>query len=141
MLDMGKARETEITAPLSVDQLTPEMVDTLSRKLDAPQKRMFILSLRHTGAFPCKTWGFRIIWESSGASGVTTRMRRQDASPTGKIYWVLLVLAFLTLPVGAAAAAEFSAVIVTKSGGEERQSKIYIKGDKIRREYVNPGGT
>ena len=40
-----------------------------------------------------------------------------------------------------ASAAEFSAVIVTKSGGEERQSKIYIKGDKIRREFANPVGT
>jgi outer membrane lipoprotein-sorting protein len=45
------------------------------------------------------------------------------------------------LPVGTAAAAEFSAVIVTRSGSEERQSKIYIKGDKIRREFVNPAGT
>jgi outer membrane lipoprotein-sorting protein len=59
----------------------------------------------------------------------------------GKSIWVLLVLALFTLPAGAALAAEFSAVIVTKSGGEERQSKIYIKGDKIRREFVNPAGT
>jgi outer membrane lipoprotein-sorting protein len=59
----------------------------------------------------------------------------------GKALWILLVLALFAVPVGAAAAAEFSAVIVTKSGGEERQSKIYIKGDKIRREYVNPAGT
>jgi outer membrane lipoprotein-sorting protein len=58
----------------------------------------------------------------------------------GKSIWVLLVLAFLTLLAGAASAAEFSAVIVTKSGKEERQGKIYIKGDKIRREYVNLDG-
>jgi outer membrane lipoprotein-sorting protein len=58
-----------------------------------------------------------------------------------KALWILLVLALFALPVGAAAAAEFSAVIVTKSGGEVRQSKIYIKGEKIRREYVNPAGT
>ena len=50
-------------------------------------------------------------------------------------------MALFTLLAGAASAAEFSAVIVTKSGGEERQSKIYIKGDKIRREFANPGGT
>ena len=39
-------------------------------------------------------------------------------------------------------AAEFSAVIVTKSGGEAKaEQRSYIKGDKIRREFVNPGGT
>jgi outer membrane lipoprotein-sorting protein len=40
-----------------------------------------------------------------------------------------------------AQAAEFSATVVTNSGGEERQSKIYVKGDKIRREFVNPSDT
>jgi outer membrane lipoprotein-sorting protein len=59
----------------------------------------------------------------------------------GKSIWVLLVVALFTLQAGAVKAAEFSAVIVTKSGGEERRSKIYIKGDKIRREFANPGGT
>ena len=48
-------------------------------------------------------------------------------------------LVFLLVSLGQAA--EFSAVIVTRSGGEERQSKIYVKGDKIRREYCNPGDT
>jgi outer membrane lipoprotein-sorting protein len=58
----------------------------------------------------------------------------------GKSIWVILVAALFTWQAGAAAAAEFSAVVVAKSGGEERQSKIYIKGDKIRREYITPGG-
>jgi outer membrane lipoprotein-sorting protein len=58
----------------------------------------------------------------------------------GKSIWVLLALALFTLLAGAVSAAEFSAVIVTKSGGEERQTKIFIKGDKIRREFANPVG-
>jgi outer membrane lipoprotein-sorting protein len=58
-----------------------------------------------------------------------------------KSIWVLLVWALSIWPAGAALAAEFSAVVVTKSGGEERRSTIYIKGDKIRREFTNPGGT
>ena len=40
-----------------------------------------------------------------------------------------------------AQAAEFSATVVARSGGETRQSKIYVKGDKIRREYANPSDT
>jgi outer membrane lipoprotein-sorting protein len=59
----------------------------------------------------------------------------------GKFIWVLWVVALLTLLAAAAPAAEFSAIIVTNSRGEERQGKIYIKGDKIRREFVNPGDT
>jgi outer membrane lipoprotein-sorting protein len=58
----------------------------------------------------------------------------------GKSIWVLLVVALFTLQAGAVKAAEFSAVIVTNSAGEERRSKIYINGDKIRREFANPGG-
>ena len=59
----------------------------------------------------------------------------------GKFIWVLLVVGLYTLLAGAAPAAEFSATIVATIGGQERQGKIYVKGDKIRREYTNPAGT
>jgi len=58
-----------------------------------------------------------------------------------KMIWALLVAALFALPAGAAQAAEFSATIVTTLRGEARQGKIYIKGDKVRREFANPGGT
>jgi len=44
------------------------------------------------------------------------------------------------LLAGLAQAAEFSAVVVTKSHDQERQGKIYVKGDKIRREFSTPNG-
>ncbi len=50
-------------------------------------------------------------------------------------------LAFCFLLVGLAQAAEFSAVIVSKSVGHERQGKIYVKGDNARQEFSTPGGT
>jgi outer membrane lipoprotein-sorting protein len=50
----------------------------------------------------------------------------------------VVVLGFLL--VGLAQAAEFSAMIVTTIGGEKLQGKIYVKGDKMRREYSNPSG-
>ena len=58
--------------------------------------------------------------------------RRNLASLFGAV-----LLAFLLAAL--AQAAEFSATVVTNSGGEERQSKIYVKGDKIRREFNNLG--
>jgi len=54
--------------------------------------------------------------------------------------WALLVAALLALPAGPAPAAEFSAIIVTTLRGEARQGKIYIKGDKVRREFAQSGG-
>lgn len=60
----------------------------------------------------------------------------------GKFIWVLLAVALSTVLAGSAApAAEFSALIVTTSGGQQRQGKIYVKGEKIRREFSNPAGT
>jgi outer membrane lipoprotein-sorting protein len=59
----------------------------------------------------------------------------------GKFTGVLLVAALLTLLAGAVRAAEFSATIVTTLRGEARQGKIYIKGDKVRREFPQAGGT
>ena len=59
----------------------------------------------------------------------------------GKMIWALLVAALLALPAGAAPAAEFSAIIVTTLRGETRQGKIYLKGDKVRREFAQSGGT
>ena len=58
-----------------------------------------------------------------------------------KMIWALLVAALLVLPAGAAQAAEFSATIVTTLRGEARQGKIYIKGDKVRREFAQSRGT
>ncbi len=42
MLNMGELREAEIIAPLAMDQPTPEVVDTRSRKLDLPHNMMFM---------------------------------------------------------------------------------------------------
>jgi len=50
-------------------------------------------------------------------------------------------VALCFLLISLAQAAEFSAVIVNKSGGHEMQGKIYVKGDKIRQEFSTPGGT
>lgn len=63
-------------------------------------------------------------------------MSRRNLS---SLFGAAVVLAFWL--VGLAQAAEFSATIVTISGGQERQGKIYIKGDKIRREFNNPSYT
>lgn len=59
----------------------------------------------------------------------------------GKFIWLCLAVAISTLLAGPAPAAEFTATIVTKSGDEQRQGKIYVKGDKFRREFNNPSGT
>ena len=63
MLNMGEARETEITAPLAVDQPTPEVVDALSRELEVPHNMMVMGSLTHTQSFSIQDLGgVRIIW-------------------------------------------------------------------------------
>jgi hypothetical protein len=60
---MGEIREVEITAPLAVDQPTPEVVDPLSRELDVPHNMMFMGSLAHTQSFSIQDLGgVRIIW-------------------------------------------------------------------------------
>jgi hypothetical protein len=48
---MGEVREAEITAPLAVDQPTPEVVDALARELDVPHNMLFMSSLTHTRSF------------------------------------------------------------------------------------------
>jgi outer membrane lipoprotein-sorting protein len=58
----------------------------------------------------------------------------------GKMLWALLAAALMALPASAAPAAEFSAIIVTTLRGEARQGKIYLKGDKVRREFAQSGG-
>jgi len=54
---MGRIREVEITAPLAVDQPTPEVVDALSRELDVPHNMMFMGSLTHTQSFSIQDLG------------------------------------------------------------------------------------
>ena len=63
MLNMGEVRQTEITAPLAMDQPTPEVVDALSRELDIPHNMMFMGSLTHTQSFSIQDLG------GSGLSG------------------------------------------------------------------------
>jgi len=59
----------------------------------------------------------------------------------GKLRWLPLMGGLLLLLwAGLVQAAEFSAVIVTASHGQERQGKIYVKGDKIRRDFATPNG-
>lgn len=52
----------------------------------------------------------------------------------------LLGLGLILLISAAAQAAEFSAVIVTKFQGKESQGKIYVKGDKVHREFPTGDG-
>jgi len=63
MVSMGEVREAEITAPLAMDQPTPEVVDALSRELDIPHNMMFMGSLTHTQSFSIQDLG------GSGLSG------------------------------------------------------------------------
>jgi outer membrane lipoprotein-sorting protein len=51
------------------------------------------------------------------------------------------ILALMFLVVGAAQAAEFSATMIAKSGGQETQGKIFVKGDKVRNEIKAGGET
>jgi len=59
----------------------------------------------------------------------------------GKCFLALVVAALAIWPPAAAPAAEFSAVVVARIGDQERQSKIFVKGDQIRREYPSPEGS
>jgi hypothetical protein len=47
--------------------------------------------------------------------------------------------AILLLWAGLAQAAEFSATMITKTGGMEIPGKIYVKGDKVRNEIQASG--
>ena len=60
---MGEGREAKTTAPLAVDQPTPEFVDALSRELDIPHNMMFMGSLTYAQSFSIQDLGgVRIIW-------------------------------------------------------------------------------
>ena len=60
---MGAVKEAEITAPLAVDQPTPEVANALFRELDIPHNMMFMGSLTHTQSFSIQDLGGgRIIW-------------------------------------------------------------------------------
>ena len=63
MLNMGEIGKNEITAPLAVDQPTPEVADALSRELDIPHNMMFMGSWTHTRSFSMQDLG------GSGLSG------------------------------------------------------------------------
>jgi outer membrane lipoprotein-sorting protein len=52
---------------------------------------------------------------------------------------VAFILALMFLRVAAAGAAEFSATMIAKSGGQETQGKIFVKGNMVRNE-MNAGG-
>lgn len=59
----------------------------------------------------------------------------------GKISVLVIGLAiFSFLLVSLALAAEYSAVVVTKSQGHQMQGKIYVKGANIRRDFSTPQG-
>ncbi len=60
---------------------------------------------------------------------------------SAQILRIFFVAGLLTLAAGLAQAAEFSAVIVTKGNDTDRQDKIYVKGDNMRREVTTPEGT
>jgi outer membrane lipoprotein-sorting protein len=53
----------------------------------------------------------------------------------------VFILALMFLWAGAAQGAEFSATMIAKSGGQETQGKIFVKGDKIRNEMEAGGRT
>ena len=68
---MGEIREVEITAPLAVDQPTPEVVDALSRELEVPHNMMFMGSLAHTQSFSI---------QDLGGAGLSGDLRQPDPS-------------------------------------------------------------
>ena len=63
-------------------------------------------------------------------------MRRSS----NKLSGLLWGMAWSFLLISSAQAAEFSADIVNQSGGQERQGKIYVKGENMRQEFATPGG-
>jgi hypothetical protein len=53
---------------------------------------------------------------------------------------ILLGLSLFLLPVDLAQAAEFSAVVVTTHNGQEIKEKMFVKGDKVRRDFSRAQG-
>ena len=52
---------------------------------------------------------------------------------------VLVVVAVIFVLSGSSIAAEFSADLLLKQGGETMTGKVYVKGDKTRQEFVQQG--
>ena len=52
---------------------------------------------------------------------------------------VLVVVVVIFVLAGSSIAAEFSADLLLKQGGETMTGKVYIKGDKTRQEFVQQG--
>jgi len=59
----------------------------------------------------------------------------------GLVGWgmVLVVVAVIFVLCGSSIAAEFSADLLLKQGGETMTGKVYVKGDKTRQEYIQRG--
>jgi outer membrane lipoprotein-sorting protein len=53
---------------------------------------------------------------------------------------IILTIVLSFLLAGLAQAAEFSADVLMQGRGQEHQSKIYVKGDKVRQEISTPRG-
>ena len=70
---MGEGREAKTTAPLAVDQPTPEFVDALSRELDIPHNMMFMGSLTYAQSFSI---------QDLGGSGLSGDLHQPGPSPS-----------------------------------------------------------
>ena len=62
-----------------------------------------------------------------------------SGKPRARMGAFILVLMFLL--AGAAQAAEFSATMIAKAGGQETQGKIFVKGNMVRNEMKAGGET
>ena len=56
-----------------------------------------------------------------------------------RLRWAL-VLAVIGLGVDGAQAAEFSAVVISRLNGSERQGRVYVKGNSMRQEFPTASG-
>jgi hypothetical protein len=67
--------------------------------------------------------------------------RRLKMGKRGLFGWgiVLVVVAVIFVLSGSSIAAEFSADLLLKQGGETMTGKVYVKGDKTRQEFVQQG--
>ena len=60
---------------------------------------------------------------------------------SGLLGWgmALVIVAVIFVLSGSSIAAEFSADLLLKQGGETMTGKVYVKGDKTRQEFVQQG--
>jgi outer membrane lipoprotein-sorting protein len=72
--------------------------------------------------------------------GARSQLKEIVRMRNGKLSAMVVGIALGFLLVSLAQAADFSAVVVTKSGGQQMQGKIYMKGNNIRREFSTPEG-